>query len=171
MCAIGAVHTDIVRSIRCFPNPVPRGALNPSRCQSARNFGVISRGQIRARNRSVFGSSQSWRECVLFILLRRDVDLEQLLAGFVRGPAWAGRGAAGSRDAGRAWGLLRRRWKRRNSFYMSARCRKRWPRWLAARRRWRASEAGACGAGDGDCVGWRRAAAEVHGFLSEADEQ
>src|SRR6266403_5806386 len=36
VCATGAVHTDIFRSIRYLPNPVPRGALNPSRGQSAR---------------------------------------------------------------------------------------------------------------------------------------
>src|ERR1035438_7224313 len=36
VCAIGAVHTDIFRSIRYLPNPVPRGTLNPLRGQSAR---------------------------------------------------------------------------------------------------------------------------------------
>src|SRR6266403_3713143 len=36
VCATGAVHTDIFRSIKYLPNPVPRGALNPSRGQSAR---------------------------------------------------------------------------------------------------------------------------------------
>src|SRR5437868_10536015 len=36
VCATGAVHTDIFRSIRYLPSPVSRGALNRSRGQSAR---------------------------------------------------------------------------------------------------------------------------------------
>ncbi len=167
-----------------FANAEERAA---SYAEFRRDFEAIE--SWAARSRSVFGivfksHANNWRgardiarhggrrECVLFIFAAPRRGSRAAAAGFVRGAARAGRGVAASRDAGEGPGNYGGGGRGGEIYFVRARdgqgnCR-------GGSRRGAdgvPAEAGARGAGDGDCAGGRRAAAEVHGFLSEAAER